>query len=390
MRRYVLVAGLAAAILALSACSNPAGGDQQAPGAGTGNSSDSTSDLPAAISDAELKAAFVPALQEAGMPGGEVYVINEDGTVARQVWNDDLPRAEVRANSVLAYLSITKAFIGTVILQLAAEGALSLSDPVDKFVPNVPGGDRITINDLARMRSGLSNYSALPAMTEALSTRLDDPPALDTMLEWAYDTSPDFAPDTQYEYSNTNTLLLGKIIESTTGTSWFDAVRSRILEPLGLRSVAEGFSGGPHEATGFMVSQDAAPDPLPALAPDWLGAAGALTGNIEDLARWGEALGSGALVDDTTQFARVESLASTSDDPMSPEYDRYGFAMGEIEGWLGHTGVGMGFQSLVMHDPATHRTVAIMVNGMGDDPDVPAHIFKKLLPILNGEEQAGP
>lgn len=320
------------------------------------------------------------------MPAGEVYLINADGSTLSSVWSSGFPGSEITPDSSFAYRSITKSFVGTVILQLADEGALSLTDRIDEYVPGVPGGELITIDDLGRMRSGLANYSALPAMHEALGLRLDDPPSTETMLEWAFASSPNFPPGTQYEYSNTNTLLLGEVIESVTGMPWYDAVRTRLLDPLKLSSVGDGFSGGPDDATGFNVSPDSDPEPVPVVAPAWFGAAGALTGTAEELARWGQALGDGSLLTDITQLARVESLGPTDDDPASPEYDRYGFALGEIEGWIGHTGNGLGFQGLVMHDPTTGRTVAILINGTGADSDVPAHVFQDLLPVLDGEQ----
>lgn len=385
MRRFVVVAGLAAALLILPACSSPAPNDS------TSANKDSQSSAlghPAGLTNDALGDAFIPLLQDSGMPGGQIYVDVEDGSSVSSSWSSDIPGSEVTAGSVLAYRSITKSFIGTVILQLTDEGTIALTDPVSDYVPGVPGGDVITIDDLARMRSGLANYSALPAMSEALNTRIDAPPATETILDWAYAASPDFPPGTRYEYSNTNTLLLGEVIERVTGAPWYDAVRTRVLEPLGLSSVSAGFLGGPHDATGFDVSADSDPDPVPVVAAGWFGAAGALTGNVEDLATWGAALGSGSLLTSSTQVARVESLTPIDEDAASPEYDRYGFALGEIAGWIGHTGNGLGFQSLVMYEPVSGRTVAILLNGTGSDPNVPAHIFRQLLPVLNSDAGA--
>lgn len=108
-------------------------------------------------------------------------------------------------------------------MQLQDEGALSLSDPIAQYVPGVPDGDEITLDDLGLMRSGLANYTTLPALQEAIATRTADPVSTDTLLEWGYAASPNFAPGARYGYSNTNTLLLGQVIEAVTGGSWFDA-----------------------------------------------------------------------------------------------------------------------------------------------------------------------
>ncbi|MHA3683117.1 serine hydrolase domain-containing protein [Leucobacter sp. HY1908] len=384
MRRFVLAAGLTAALFTLAGC---AGGSSETPTPSAQHTSPENSQEAPKTADATLSAAFEEGLVTAGIPGGTLYVTTPSGDITDSWGTAGVsPDARVTAGTVFAYRSITKSFIGTVILQLQDEGALSLSDPIAKYVPGVPGGDEITLDDLGRMRSGLANYTTLPALQEALATRAADPVPTDTLLEWAYAASPDFAPGARYEYSNTNTLLLGQVIEAVTGGSWFDAVNTRILDPLKLSSVADGFLTSAHDATGFNVTADADPEPLPTVAPEWFGAAGALTGTAQDLAAWGAALGDDELVSEASGRARVESLAPTGEDSASPAYDRYGFALGEISGWLGHTGTGLGFQSLVMHDAATDRTVAILVNGTGDDPDAPAHIFKGLLPLLDEQK----
>lgn len=80
---------------------------------------------------------------------------------------------------------------------------------------------------------------------------------------------------------------------------------------------------------------------------------------------------------------RLKSFGSTTPDPLSPEYDSYGFGMGEISGYIGHTGNGLGFEALVMYDRANDRTITILFNSSNpDDPDAPAHLFKQLLAIL--------
>lgn len=121
------------------------------------------------------------------------------------------------------------------------------------------------------------------------------------------------------------------------------------------------------------------------VAPEWFGAAGALTGTAQDHAARGAAIGDGELVSEASGRARTAPLAPTDEDAASAAYDLYGFALGEISGWLGQTGTCLGFQSLVMHDAATDRTVAILVNGTGNDPDAPAHIFEGLLPLLDAQ-----
>lgn len=361
---------LLAAALLLAACS------AQAPSTAEGAiGSAEMGDLP---TPAELSAAFEETLNGSGVPGGAVIVTDADDAEALALFGEAAAGTPTSADTRFAYRSVTKSFVGTVILQLADEGRLALDAPVSDYVSDVPGGAGITIAELGAMRSGLANYSALPGLGELLSTDPGREPEAAELLVLAFAEPPVFAPGSAYEYSNTNTLLLGEVIESVTGDAWTAAVEQRILRPLGLESVSYGFTGSPLDSAGFQLSGGEAVEELPVVAPGWFGAAGGLMGDVSDLAAWGRALGSGSLLEKATQEERLAMLGPVDDDPASPFYDRYGFAMGEIDGWIGHTGNGLGFQALTMHHPASGRTIAILLNGTGEDPDLPAKVFKRL------------
>lgn len=303
---------------------------------------------------------------------------DDSGAESLALYGDKSKKSPVQDDTNFAYRSITKSLVGTVILQLVDEGELSLNSPVSDFVDGVPGGTSITIGQLASMRSGLANYSAQPALGEMLSADPSRAVATSELLALAFAEPPVFAPGTAYQYSNTNTLLLGEVIEAVTEVSWQQAVKDRLLTPLGMSSVQAGFADAARDATGYQLENGKVFEALPVVAPEWFGAAGGLTGDVRDLATWGEALGSGSMLSAETQQLRLGSLGDTSDDPASPEYDRYGLAIGEIDGWIGHTGNGLGFQSLVMHRVSDGVTVAILINGTGENSDLPADIFKQL------------
>ena len=232
------------------------------------------------------------------------------------------------------------------------------------------------------MRSGIANYSGNSELSDLLSADPSRNPPTSELLALAYPLSPEFAPGTEYEYSNTNTLILGEAIEQITGMPWFEAVDERILGPLELSSVTNGFTGESEDATGYQLADGEVVEALPPIAPNWLGAAGSLTGNIHDLAAWGRALGDGRLLSTEMQAERLSQFGSIADHAQSPEYDQYGFAMGEIAGWVGHTGNGLGFQALTMYDARSGVVIAILLNGTGEDPDLPAHVFREILTVM--------
>src|SRR5437870_10563931 len=105
-----------------------------------------------------------------------------------------------RADTHFRIASNTKSMTAAVIVQLAQEGKLSLDDPVSKYVPSVPNGDNITIDELLKMRSGLYNYTNAP---ELAATEDRDPTRVgntEELLAIAFARPPNFPPGTAYEY----------------------------------------------------------------------------------------------------------------------------------------------------------------------------------------------
>jgi len=147
----------------------------------------------------------------------------------------------VPARPYLRAASITKTFVATVILQLAAEGTLSLSDPVERWLPGVVTGNgndgrKITIRRLLQQTSGLHNYSAdlYPSLATPEDYRRNRWPTA-TPAELVA-TAMRHAPGEQtWAYVNTNYVLAGLVIKAATGHDWTTEVHARILDPLRLR-----------------------------------------------------------------------------------------------------------------------------------------------------------
>lgn len=93
-------------------------------------------------------------------------------------------------------------------------------------------------------------------------------------------------------------------------------------------------------------------------------------------------LGAGTLLPAALQKERLTSVSHPADDPGSPEYDGYGLGAGLLDGWWGHTGTGLGYESLTMYQPSTGTTVAILINTQLDNPNGPAELFEELEPSL--------
>src|SRR4051794_10004536 len=156
-------------------------------------------------------------------------------------WSDTFGTAEIgkqvpmKMSDLFRIGSNTKTMTSTVILQLVEEGKLKLNDPIGKFVPGVPNGKKIAIRELAEMRSGLYSYSFDPGFNKTLDTQPKKAWTPQELLKIAFSHKPNFAPNAQYEYSNTNIVLLGVVIEKLTGETASEAFQERIFGPLKMK-----------------------------------------------------------------------------------------------------------------------------------------------------------
>ena len=275
----------------------------------------------------------------------------------------------------------------TLLLQLVDEGLIALDDTVEQYVPGLPNGDSITLEQLADMSSGLPEYT-----NEAWVTAFSADPlrafTAEELVGYAATEPSQFAPGAERVYTNTNTVVLGQVIEAVTGSTFDEQLRTRILEPLDLSTTVYPAGvddwNGDH-ATGYQMDDDV-------LSPQVVNftvfdTAGAMISDVSDLAVWGEALATGSLISETSQKART-SAAEPLDE--GPEYDRYGLGIGEIDGWWGHTGEGMGYEALVMHDVERDLTVVVYVNmsnltdsATGEPVHAPTALFHDIAALLD-------
>ncbi|MDQ2849299.1 MAG: beta-lactamase family protein [Actinomycetota bacterium] len=113
--------------------------------------------------------------------------------------------------------SITKTYTGTVLMQLAQRGKLSLDDTIGKYVPGVPNGDKITLRQLADMTSGVASYTQGTTFTDTYFAKPQTVFTPRQLLKVGPSESPLFAPGAKFNYANTNSALLGMAVQNVTG-----------------------------------------------------------------------------------------------------------------------------------------------------------------------------
>lgn len=327
-----------------------------------------------------LDVALAAAIERYDIPGAAVGVWTPEGRwIATRGFADLARRIPVRAASRFGIRSITKSFTVTVILQLAAEGRLRLDDKVAKYVAGVPNGHRITLRQLANMTSGLVDYSKTRGFLDKFIANFARRWTDEELLRFAFREKPAFEPGTRYDYSNTNTVLLGVVAAKVTGRPFAKALQRRILDRLRLTDTQylTGSTVPPPRALNYLYDEDTDSYFSVPVSFTSQGPAGALSTDLGDLRRWGEALADGTLLPPALQRQRFMGRPPTN----GPEYDQYGLGIGELEGFWGHTGSGLGYQALVMHHRQRHETVVILINTSRYN-DIPAQIFRRFVRIL--------
>ncbi|MDW8473027.1 serine hydrolase [Streptomyces scabiei] len=237
--------------------------------------------------------------------------------------------------------SITKTFVSTVLLQLEAEGRLSLDDKVDTWLPGLVRGNghdgrAVTLRQLLNHTSGIYDYTSDEEFGRTyflkdgfFRHRYDTIPP-ERLVAVAMKHKPDFAPGTDWSYSNTNYVLAGMVIGKVTGNPYGDEVRARVIEPLGLRStlVPGTYPKVPmpsSRAYGKLARTATGPTyDVTELNPSLASAAGEMISDSGDLNRFYSALLKGRLLP-PKQLAEMKTTIKVDEIPGA------GYGLGLIE-----------------------------------------------------------
>jgi D-alanyl-D-alanine carboxypeptidase len=255
--------------------------------------------------------------------------------------------------------SITKTFTVTVLLQLVEQNLLGLDDPVSKYVSYIPNGQNITLRMLANMTSGLFSYTEDDGFVNSLLANPQQVWTPSQLLNIAITHPPYFAPGQGFHYSNTNTVLLGVIIEQVTGKDICDVYNEENFTPLGLvNTVCPTSNELPLPYAHGITEQT----PTGAVAdatnwnPSWAFTAGELISTLQDLKVWVKAYTTGAQISPALQQQRLTWV------PESTSTEGYGLGIGYNNGWLGHEGGLPGYNSEAQYLPTEDATIVVLVN----------------------------
>ena len=251
--------------------------------------------------------------------------------------------------------SVTKQFTATAILVLQQDGKLSVDDPISKYLPDYPAvGRSITLHQLLTHTSGIPSYTELPGVMDAKAK----PHTPKELLALFWDKPLDFAPGSQWAYSNSNYIVLGAIIEKVSGMSYTDFCAKRLFAPAGLtRTVVGDADGMSDRGLGYQPDGDdlVAADAIDMSVPY---AAGAVRSTAGDLVKWAHALDGDSILtaDSKARMYKVEKNNYA-----------YGWVVTEQEGHriIGHDGGIDGFETMYLRVPDQDLVVVEWTNNTG-------------------------
>jgi D-alanyl-D-alanine carboxypeptidase len=268
--------------------------------------------------------------------------------------------------------SNTKAFTAVILLQLEAEGKLSIGDPLGKWLPQYPAWRDVTIRQLLDMTSRIPDYAAQPAFGAAIEAAPAATFSAASLV--AYVVGLPFGPK-GWGYSNTNYILAQMIIERVTHDSYADQLTRRIIAPLRLDNMCYAPDTCPpadatRMPTGYF-DKSGSPLPVPPLALTWAQGAGAIVSPLRDITTWERDLYQGRELPPRQQ-RQLESLVSeTTGQPIArtTAADPAGFGLGVQQLTYGPVGTvwtyeggTLGFRVLHLYFPRSGLIIALAVN----------------------------
>jgi D-alanyl-D-alanine carboxypeptidase len=319
------------------------------------------------------------ALAKTGVPSASVALVKDGQIVYRHAYGNARLDPALPAVPEMRYSigSNSKQFTAASILLLQEQGKLSLDDKVGKFIPDLTRANEVTIRQLLSHTSGYQDYwpqdYVMPSMLKPTDARkiLDD---------WARKPL-DFEPGTKWQYSNTNYVIAGLIVEKASGQPLLQFLQQRIFAPLNMKSVADIDESklGDTDPIGYLRY---ALGPL-RLAPKegfgWLFAAGELAMTAEDLAKWDISIINQKLMKPASyQALETEVLLKNG------LGTNYGLGV-EVQTEFGHRSVShsgevSGFTSENMVFPDERVAVVVLTNQ--DASDVSQAIANGIAPML--------
>ncbi|MGP0075182.1 MAG: serine hydrolase domain-containing protein [Bryobacteraceae bacterium] len=234
--------------------------------------------------NAALDQKISSALASSGAPSISVAVVQNGEIAYAKAFGKANIAENQSADAATRYAigSVSKQFTAAALLLLEEQGRISLDDKVSKFLPELTRASEVTIRELLSHTSGYEDYAPqdymIPAWTRPIAPR-------EILDQWAKKPL-NFDPGTRWQYSNTNYVIAGQIVERVSGQTLLAFLREKIFQPLGMTTPGDISEHQPGDASAYTRYAIGPPRPVVREGPGWMFAAGELAMTPSDLARW--------------------------------------------------------------------------------------------------------
>jgi CubicO group peptidase (beta-lactamase class C family) len=307
-------------------------------------------------------------------PGASLLVIKDGKSVIRRSYGYANLEEHIEATPATNYrlASMTKQFTAAGILLLRQDGKLRLSDPIRKWLPELPATDaKITVYELLDHTSGLIDYEDLIPSGTTRQINDDDVLRMIASQQRLY-----FTPGSAHRYSNGGFVLLGLIIQRVSGMDLADFLKKRIFQPLGMDHTLmyEHLRGPqvPHRAYGYSYVDGKWTRTDQDVTSATRGDGGIYT-SVDDLTQWDAALNDNRLLN-----AASRKMAFTPHEPLDDPDVGYGFGWRVSGDSVWHSGETEGFRNVIIRWPKQHVTVVVLSNRNDPQPYPTALTIGKL------------
>jgi D-alanyl-D-alanine carboxypeptidase len=323
------------------------------------------------------------ALANTSVPSASIVVVKDGEIVLTKAYGKArLPDVEANPSMRYKIASNSKQLTAAAILLLAERHKVSLDDKVARFLPGLTGADKVTVRNLLTHTSGYQDYYAEDYLLPDI--RKDTTP--EHILDIWGRKPLDFAPGTRWQYSNTNYVIAGRIVELVSHMPLMAFLHQEIFDKLGMKSPVDiGGDWSTSDATGYTTyglgpAREVAPE-----GKNWLWAAGELGMTASDLARWDISLMKGEILSPTS--TKMLTTQMTLTDGTATDY-ALGLSVKQLDNghrrWA-HTGGASGFHSMNALYPEDRAAITVLTNGEGATSRTIVDGIEKLLftPIID-------
>ena len=369
--RFIASAAAASAAAALGAAIVPARARAAAPAAVPG--------MLSAAQAAPIADAVAKTMAATGTLGVNVAVAR-DGAI---VYANGFGLRDVAANlpvdpaTIFPIGSITKQFTAAAIMLLARDRKVRLDDKAAAYVPLAPHATEYTVRQLLQQTTGLANYTGVPAFLQTVATSATISP--EAMVALVAREPLAFAPGSRFQYSNTNYVVLGMIVEAAARIPYGRFIAERIAKPLGLTHLTFGPPpSGSDAARGYEPQTGSAA--VTPWTPQATFAAGGLYATPADLVRWDDAFFGARLLDAATvrEMTTPPALAGDANSNYA-----MGWLRNQIDGhpMIWHNGAVIGAHGGNAYFPEERISIVVLGNSSSfDETRIRRAAFRALVP----------